>query len=46
VDAVDRQKGTVTPRGPEGRTITLEVKDKERLDAIKGGDPVIVTWKR
>jgi len=44
VDAVDRQKGTVTLKGPEGRTVTLDVKDKQKLDVINTGDPVIATY--
>jgi hypothetical protein len=44
VDAVDREKGTVTLKGPQGRTVTLQVKDREKLDAVKAGDPVIATY--
>jgi Cu/Ag efflux protein CusF len=44
VDAVDKEKGTVTLKGPKGRTITLAVKDTSKLDAIKVGDPVVATY--
>jgi hypothetical protein len=44
VDAVDRDKGTVTLKGPKGRTVTLGVKDKSKLDAIVVGDPVVATY--
>ncbi|MGH7393898.1 MAG: hypothetical protein ACREM3_31230 [Candidatus Rokuibacteriota bacterium] len=44
VDAVDRDAGTVTLKGPKGRTVTLEVTDKQKLDAIKAGDPVVATY--
>jgi Cu/Ag efflux protein CusF len=44
VDAVDKDKGTVTLKGPEGRTVTLAVKDKSKLDVIKVGDPVVATY--
>jgi Cu/Ag efflux protein CusF len=44
VDAVDKEKGTVTLKGPKGRTVTLNVKDPAKLDAIKVGDPVVATY--
>ena len=44
VDAVDKEKGTVTLKGPRGRTVTLGVKDKSKLDAIAVGDPVVATY--
>jgi Cu/Ag efflux protein CusF len=44
VDAVDKERGMVTLKGPKGRTLTLEVKDKAKLDAIKVGDPVVANY--
>jgi Cu/Ag efflux protein CusF len=44
VDAVDKEKGTVTLKGPKGRTVTLAVQDKSKLDAIEVGDPVVATY--
>ena len=44
VDAIDKEKSTVTLKGPKGRTLTLDVKDKQKLDAIKVGDPVVATY--
>ena len=44
VDAVDKEKGTVTLKGPKGRTVTLGVKDKSKLDVIAVGDPVVATY--
>lgn len=44
VDAVDKEKGTVTLKGPQGRTVTLAVQDKSKLDAIEVGDPVVATY--
>ncbi len=44
VAAVDKKASTVTLKGPMGRTITLEVRDKQKLDAIKAGDPVVATY--
>jgi Cu/Ag efflux protein CusF len=44
VSAVDKENRTVTLKGPKGRTLTLDVKDPEKLDAIKAGDPVVATY--
>jgi len=43
VAAIDKDKGTVTLKGPR-RSITLEVRDKAKLDVIKVGDPVIARY--
>ena len=43
VAAIDKEKGTVTLQGPK-RRIKLEVKDRDKLDAIKVGDPVVATY--
>jgi Cu/Ag efflux protein CusF len=44
VKAVDRQTRTVTLVGPQGGTLTLVVRDPEKLDAVKVGDPVVATY--
>src|SRR5262245_59036511 len=44
ISAIDAEKGTVTLKGPKGRTLTLEVKDKSKFDVIKVGDPVVATY--
>lgn len=44
VAAVDKDKGTVTLKGPRGRSVTLQVKDPSKLDAVKAGDPVVATY--
>ena len=44
VDAIDKERGTVTLKGPQGRTLTLEVRDKQKLDVVKVGDPVVATY--
>ena len=44
VEAVDKDKGTVTLKGPNGRTNTIEVRDKQKLDAVKVGDPVVARY--
>ena len=44
VAAVDKDNHTVTLKGPKGRTVTLEVQDPQKLDAVKVGDPVLATY--
>src|SRR5262245_7498066 len=44
VAAVDKENRTVTLKGPEGNTLTLDVKDPAKLDVVKVGDPVVATY--
>jgi len=44
VAAVDKEKRTITLKGPTGNTLTLDVKDPAKLDVIKVGDPVVATY--
>ena len=44
IDAIDKDKGTVTLKGPKGGTLTLDVQDKQKFDVIKVGDPVVATY--
>jgi Cu/Ag efflux protein CusF len=44
VEAVDKEKGTVTLKGPKGKTMTLAVQDPQKLDAVKAGDPVVARY--
>ena len=44
ISAIDKQAGTVTLKGPRGRTLTLDVQDPQKLDAIKVGDPVVAEY--
>jgi Cu/Ag efflux protein CusF len=44
VAAVDKDAGTVTLKGPKGRTVTIEVNDKSKLDQINVGDPVVAAY--
>jgi hypothetical protein len=44
IDAIDKEKSTITLKGPKGRTVTLEVRDPSKLDAVKVGDPVVATY--
>ena len=40
VEAIDKEKQTVTIKGPR-RTLTVQVQDPKKLEAIKVGDPVV-----
>ena len=40
VEAIDKEKQTVTLKGPK-QTLTVKVRDPQKLDAIKVGDPVV-----
>lgn len=44
VAAVDKENRTITLKGPKGRTVTLDVQDPSKLDAVKVGDPVVATY--
>ena len=44
VAAVDKENRTVTLKGPQGNTLTLDVEDPQKLDVIKVGDPVVVKY--
>lgn len=44
VAAIDKAQGTVTLKGPRGRTLTLDVQDRQKLDAIAVGDPVVAEY--
>ena len=44
IDAVDKTNRTVTLKGPRGGTVTLDVKDPKKLDAVAVGDPVIAAF--
>jgi Cu/Ag efflux protein CusF len=44
VSAIDKDAGTVTLKGPKGRSLTIEVMDKQKLDVIKVGDPVVAAY--
>jgi Cu/Ag efflux protein CusF len=44
ISAIDKEKQTITLKGPRGRTLTLDVQDKSKLDAVKVGDPVVATY--
>ena len=37
IDAIDKDKGTVTLKGPKGRTVTLEVQGQAEARRHQGG---------
>jgi len=43
-DAIDQSNRTVTLKGPRGGTVTLDVKDPKKLDAMTVGDPVVAVY--
>lgn len=43
VEAIDAEKQTVTLKGPK-RSVTLQVRDPKKLEAIKVGDPVVAKY--
>lgn len=44
IASIDRKTNTVQLRGPEGETVSVKVKDPSRLDAVKVGDLVEITY--
>jgi Cu/Ag efflux protein CusF len=44
IKAIDKDKRTVTLVGPQGGTLTLAVRDPQKLDVVKVGDPVVATY--
>lgn len=44
ISAIDKENRTVTLKGPKGRTVTLDVNDPAKLEALKVGDPVVGTY--
>jgi ribosomal protein S17 len=46
ITEIDKKAGTVTVKGPEGRTETIKARDPKNLDAVKVGDLVEITYTR
>lgn len=44
VSAIDKENKTITLKGPRGRTLTFDVQDPTKLEAVKVGDPVVGTY--
>ena len=44
ISAIDKKNQRVTLRGPEGNTVSVKVQDPTRLDKVKVGDLVQITY--
>jgi hypothetical protein len=44
VTAVDPKESTITLKGPEGKTVTLDVHNPDQFKVVKQGDHVAVTY--
>ena len=44
ITAVDKENKTISIKGEGGRTLTLDVQDPSKLEAVKVGDPVVGTY--
>ncbi len=44
VMAIDKQKGTITLKGPEGKVNVVKVQDPANLDKVKVGDDLMITY--
>jgi NMD protein affecting ribosome stability and mRNA decay len=44
ITAIDKQKNTVTLRGPEGKLNVVKVQDPANLEEVKVGDELLITF--
>lgn len=44
ITAIDKQAGTVSLKGPEGNVVKVKVRDPSRLEKVKVGDLVEITY--
>lgn len=44
IEAIDPKKGTVTLRGPEGKSVEVTAKDPKNLQKVKVGDLIEITY--
>ena len=44
VEAVDAAAPSITVKGPQGRTVTMKVRDPKQLQNVKAGDTLDVTY--
>lgn len=44
ITAIDKSKPSITLKGPEGKVVTVRVKDPSRLEGVKVGDLVELTY--
>jgi hypothetical protein len=44
VEALDKKNQTVTLKGPEGKSVTVKVKDPKNMENVIVGDEVVITY--
>jgi len=44
VTAIDKKKGTITLKGPEGKTVIAKAEEPKNLDKVKVGDELLITY--
>lgn len=44
VTAIDKKKGTITLKGPEGKTVVAKAEDPKNLEKVKVGDELMITY--
>ena len=44
VTAIDKKKGTLTLKGPEGKTVVAKAEDPKNLEKVKVGDELLITY--
>ena len=44
ITAIDKQKSTITLKGPEGKLKTVKVQDPTNLEKVKVGDELMITY--
>jgi len=44
ITAIDKQKNTMTLKGPEGKLVNVQVQDPANLEKVKVGDELMITY--
>lgn len=44
VTAIDKKKGTITLKGPEGKTVVAKAENPKNLEKVKVGDELMITY--
>ena len=44
VTAIDKKKGTISLKGPEGKTVVAKAEDPKNLNKVKVGDELMITY--
>ena len=44
ITAIDKKEGTLSLKGPEGKTVIVKVEDPKNLDKVKVGDELMITY--